>query len=94
MLISEHQTKTGKAGMVEKRFALSGASSVSDLQSETDDWFDFKVVSQIGDWWSPWEGETFLHHSGLSRLCLMFWNKFFPLLNLQYNASFFETYES
>ena len=39
--------KDGK-GMVEKRFALSGASSVSDF---------------IGDWWSAWEGETFLHHS-------------------------------
>ena len=40
--------KDGK-GMVEKHFALSRASSETDLR--------------IWDWWSPWEGEAFLHHS-------------------------------
>ena len=42
-----------RKGMVEKRFALSGASSVSNFIS----------LPEIGDWRSTWEGETFLHHS-------------------------------
>ena len=50
-LISEHPDKDGK-GMVEKRFTLSGASSVSDFR-----------ISEIWNWESPWEGETFLYHS-------------------------------
>ena len=53
-------------GIVVRRFALSGSSSVCNFQTEE----------------AP-ERAKRLSTIPISRLCLMFWNKFFPLLNLQ-----------
>ena len=52
--VSEHP-ETDRKGMVEIRFALSGASSVSDFQKLT------------RDWWGPWERNISLF---ISWLCL------------------------
>ena len=64
--------KDGK-GVVEKRFALSGASSVSDK--------NLRLIK-------PLRGRN-ISPPLLSRLCLMFWNKFFPLLKAWFHRRCF-----